>query len=146
MLYVKRTTGLPDFAPPTRQSGLTEFIAGLEVGENGDVPHAASTVKQACERYCLAWCDAPEGDQPIFAVWKSTSNGTAAETGIEFALVARIDAETAERFERQAPGSTITPRTARAKADAKAAKDAAKDRLMRSALTPTGPVRTPAAA
>jgi len=104
-MLLKRNVPLPDVAPKTRRAGLSDDIASLAPGESGVVPYSAAAVKQACKRVAIALAET--GEAALYAVWPSTSDGTAIETGKEFALVARLTVAQRERFEKERPGSTI---------------------------------------
>ena len=105
MAMVKRNIALPDFAPTTRQTGLPGDLEALAIGESGIVASHQSAVKQAAKRLVAKLSEV--NDVRIFAVWPSNSDGSAVETGAKFSLVARIDEETAAKYEAQRPGSTI---------------------------------------
>jgi len=118
-MMVKRNVPLPDFAPVTKRVGLTDDIANLNIGDSGVVQYKASVVRQACKRVIMALGEAgvPDIHTYVYAVWPSNSDGSAAETGEDFALVARITTEQAAKYEQQRPGSTITARNMSEKED-----------------------------
>lgn len=117
-MMVKRNVPLPDMAPSTRNTGIAADIANLQIGESGIIAQGASAVKQACKRVLMNLAEAGKADGRIFAVWPSNSDGSAIETGHDFALVACIDEVTAAKYEEQRPGSTISLRNLNAKAAA----------------------------
>jgi hypothetical protein len=115
MAFIKRNVPLPAFAPPTKRTGLADDLASLAAGESAVVQYKAAAVKQACKRVVAALMDAGL-PAPTFAVWPSQADGSAAETGEDFALVAHVTDAQANVYESQKPGSTIGPRTYVAKA------------------------------
>ena len=111
-MMLKRNVAIPNMAPATRSrdGSLPDDIANMSVGESGIVARSASAVRQAVKKVVAALAD--NGDIRHYAVWSSNSDGTAIETGHKFALIARLDDTTADKYNAQRAGSVISGRAA----------------------------------
>ena len=107
---LKRNVPLPSNAPRTRRTGMRDDILSLAEGESGILAYAAPVVRSACKGIVANLAEV--GESRAYIVWPSNSDGTAQETGSDFALIARLSDADARKYDAESPGCVIRLRDA----------------------------------